>query len=115
MFLFRQEHVEPICDGSKTHTRRITLRRRAKPGSLHWAQRGMKADTRFARIRVNRVWQERLRGISHQDAVAEGYRCRLGYLDAFKRINGHKMKEKNPMVWCYEFELVKDVRAEVAA
>jgi len=115
MFLFKPQHVDMICDGSKTETRRITARRRAKPDSLHWAQTGMRADQRFARIRVTEVSQERLRNIDHLGAIAEGYPSRIAYLDAFKKISGHLMTEKNPLVWVYKFELVEDVRAEATA
>ena len=114
MFLFKQEHVEPILNGTKTQTRRIWKRRRAVPGSLHWAQRDLTPGSRFARLRVLRVWQERLRSIGHEDANAEGYPHRLAYLAAFKQISGHKMRVTNPVVWCVEFELVEAVRDEAA-
>ncbi len=105
MFLFKQEHVEPILNGTKTQTRRLHKRRRAIPGSLHWAQRGMRADTRFARLKITRVWQERLYTISTADALAEGYASRDEYWDVFERINKGKQHAANPAVWCYEFEL----------
>ena len=107
MFLFKPEHVEPILNGTKTQTRRLHKRRRAVPGSLHWAQRGMKADTRFARLKVIRSWESRLLHISDEDAVAEGYADKYAYFEAFRRINGDKkMGGSNPPIWCYEFEVI---------
>lgn len=112
MLLFKPEHVEPILSGRKTQTRRMWKRRRAVPGSFHWAQTGYgKADTRFARLEILRVWQERLGAISHEDAVAEGYPDAHQYLLAFHRINkipldAHKrVAAENAQVWCVEFKV----------
>lgn len=33
---------------------------------------------------------------------------KMDYLAAFKKISGHLMTEKNPMVWCVEFETVNE-------
>lgn len=109
MFLFKQEHVEPILNGTKTQTRRIHHRRRAVPGAFHWAQRGMKADTRFARLKVIRAWEEYLFDISNADVLAEGYSSRDEYFAVFREINGISdvaAEYFNPLVWCYEFETV---------
>lgn len=70
----------------------------------------MKADTRFARLRVKRSWQEQLKVISDEDAIAEGYPDRFQYLYAFYRINGidevdNRRAALELLVWCYEFEL----------
>ena len=105
MFLFKEEHVEPILNGTKTQTRRLHSRRRAKPRSLHWAQRGMKAETRFARLLIARAWQERLVDISDDDVVAEGYKTKGEYLQVFQEINKGK-GDYNTVVWCYEFQCV---------
>ncbi len=118
VILFKQEHVGPILEGRKTQTRRLWKRRRAVPGALHWAQTGYaKPETRFARLRILRVWQERLGDISGTDARAEGYDTQAFYLDAFYRINYGT--EPNTavdleiamdlIVWCVEFDVLFSV------
>ncbi len=107
MFLFKPEHVPMIVahrPRRKTQTRRLHKSRRAIPGSQHWAQRGMTAETRFAKLLVSRSWKEPLGAITVADANAEGYDSRQGYFDAFERINGAVSHDTE--VWCYEFGVV---------
>lgn len=118
--LFKPEHVNPILEGRKTQTRRIWKRRRAKPGSHHWAQTGMyKPETRFACLEVLRVWQEPLINISEADAKAEGYQDSHEYLMAFVRINRLSWGEWDSEwidgqreVWCVEFKLCPPEEAQ---
>ncbi len=70
MILFKPQHVEPILRGRKTQTRRGWKRRRAVPGSIHDARTAMFGEP-FARLRIRRVWQERLGDISAADVLAE--------------------------------------------
>ena len=109
MFLFKEEHVPMITTGFprlKTQTRRLHTRRRAVPGSLHWAQRGMKADTRFARLHITKAWEERLHELSEADAHAEGYAGRDDYFYVFTRINKDKPFNYDTVIWCYECECI---------
>lgn len=113
MMLFKEEHVPMIVAGIprlKTQTRRLHKRARALVGSHHWAQRGMTAESRFARLEMTRVWQERLWDISEDDVFAEGYANAAAYYGVFNAINKKKRKslnDPNPTVWCYEFRVIE--------
>lgn len=87
MILFKPEHVTPILEGTKTQTRRIWKRPRAKVGSIHLAKTKMLSKDYFARLRILAVYEERLMDITDDDAKAEGYHDRECYLRAFFRIN----------------------------
>ncbi len=87
MILFRQEHVGPILQGTKTQTRRTWAKPRARVGTVHLAKTRMLSTEFFARLEILAVYQERLGDISEEDAIAEGYPSREAYLQAFARIN----------------------------
>ena len=65
MFLFTTESAKKIRQGIKTQTRRLHLRPRALVGSEHWAQRTLRPDSRFARLkdtsRLGMGWQDDVR------------------------------------------------------
>ena len=110
MILFKPEHVQLILDGFKTQTRRIWKRKRCNVGSFHLAKTKMLSKEYFARLKILRVWQERLGNISLIDARSEGYHDEEAYYFAFFKIN--KIYPKNydnwldMVVWCVEFEVV---------
>jgi hypothetical protein len=56
------------------------------------------------------VWQERLGDISREDAINEGGYDRDDYISGL--IEMHKGKlTVDSLIWCYEFELVEEVRS----
>ena len=87
MLLFKPEHVGPILAGTKTQTRRIWKKHRAKVGSIHLAKTKMLSREYFAPLEILDVYQERLGDISEEDARAEGYAGAAAYLEAFRKIN----------------------------
>ena len=105
MSLFKPEHVAPIKAGTKTQTRR-TGKRRWNVGALHQCRTVMldKAST-FAVVHIKAVREERLRSISHDDAMAEGYTGIGTYLTAFYAIN-HMATDADPLVWVVTFRVV---------
>ncbi len=111
--LFKPQHVEPILNGTKTQTRRLWKKPMVKVGGLYWAQTQLfKPESRFARLRVTRLWQERLGDISEADARAEGYENSLKYFIAFREINHVKsvvewVNMRLSLVYCVEFELLE--------
>ena len=112
MILFKAVHVPLILADVKTQTRRLWPHGcRAKAGSVHWAQTKMlDPDSRFARLRILRVWQERLGGITQADSWAEGYPNAHEYLKAFHEINRvpliaeKRVAVENTIVWVVSFE-----------
>ena len=82
-----------------------------KVGGLYWAQTALfKPESRFARLKVTRLWQERLEDISNYDAKAEGYESVETYLGAFLKINHISLPQERYMalsqqVYCVEFEV----------
>ena len=110
--LFKSEHIKPILAGRKTQTRRLWKRPMVKVGGLYWAQTALfKSETRFAQLKVLRLWQEQLGDISETDSKAEGYASKRDYCIAFQEINRHsktweEQRMADPLVYCVEFELV---------
>lgn len=109
---------------------------REKLASAGWENKMfVKADVMPHRIRITRIWVERLQGISEEDCMKEGIFCShiTGVADAFSynAIDDRKLKkwwfyspvlaykaligklydkqtwQDNPLVFAYEFELVK--------
>jgi hypothetical protein len=108
MFLFMKKHVPMILDETKTQTRRNHKRARALVGSIHQCRTMMlNKDSTFARIKILRVWQERVYDISEEDAQAEGGYTREEYIEGLLKMHKGKLKATDT-VYCYEFELVKD-------
>ena len=81
MILFAGDTPIKILTGKKTQTRRCWKVRRAKPGSFHWAQTNMRADSRFARLEILDVWEQNPIDISPEHIKAEGFET----LDEFMR------------------------------
>ncbi|HEY5472464.1 MAG TPA: hypothetical protein VIK32_04645 [Candidatus Limnocylindrales bacterium] len=103
MILFKPEHIAPILAKTKTQTRRLG-KKRWNVGAVHQCQTRMFDNgSVFAYVRILDVWQERLRSISHDDAVAEGYTGIGTYLYAFYEIN-RMATDADPLVWVVEFE-----------
>ena len=122
MLLFKPEHVPLILDGTKTQSRRLWWDKkknqlaehsRCKVDAIHMAKTMMLSRKYFAKLKILRVWKEKLGDISREDAIAEGYKDGNDYLQAFFRINkiGRRAHERLPylegMVWCVEWELSK--------
>ena len=112
--LFRPEHVEPILAGRKTQTRRRWKWPRVKVGGTYWAQtRLFEPESRFARVRVLRIWRVYdLRETTQAEAQAEGYDSCAAFLEAFRRIN--KWEGSLPDVgceswpiWAVEFQVIQ--------
>ena len=106
MIIFKPEHVEMINNGTKTQTRRVWKRRRAKPGAVHQVKTKIYSKTYECKIKINAVRMERLGDITPRDAFKEGsYR-----LDEDKKrwidINGEW--DPDLMVHVIDFELISE-------
>lgn len=124
MLLFRPEHISLILNGTKTQTRRLWDKPRAKVGSIqkcysggmpfskckpckglgYWEEpdktecpecNGTGFLQPFASILVKRVWRQYLCDITWEEARVEGYQTLIEYYEAFYRINTKKL----PKTW----------------
>ena len=102
MILFKAEHVHPILEGRKTQTRRLG-KRRWNVGAVHQCRTQLFGEP-FARVEIVAVRQERLRSITLEDALAEGYTGPGVFLNAFYRINNMAW-DADPLVWVVTFAL----------
>jgi hypothetical protein len=111
--LFKIQHVDMICEGEKTETRRLG-RRRWKLGNRYRVYTrpafAKPAGVPFATIRILEIRQERLRSVDEAGAKREGYPDRDAYLAAFHKIN-RTDPDVDPLVWVLTFEVVQDLRA----
>ena len=87
MILFAGDTPRKVLTGQKTQTRRCWKRRRAKRGSLHWAQLNMRADSRFARLKIIDVWMQNPIDISPDHIRAEGFTTFAEFMRAYVRSN----------------------------
>ena len=109
MFLFQKNHIDQIQKETKTQTRRNHKRARARVGAIHQCRTELFGKP-HCHIRMTRVWTERLGAISYADAQAEGGYHQEEYINGL--IEMHKGKlTRSSLLWCYEFELVKEARS----
>jgi len=88
MILFREEHVQPILAGTKTHTRHIG-KRRWRVGATHqFRTRMLDKSSTFAEREILSVVPSALRGMTDKQARQEGYPSVGAYYNAFARIYG---------------------------
>lgn len=112
MLLFKPEHVPLILNGTKTQSRRIWKKKRCNVGSIHLAKTKMLSKEYFAKLKILKVWQERLMDISEEDAKKEGYKSIVDYNHAFFKINKvpqnirERIRILENYVWCIEFEVI---------
>lgn len=55
-------------------------------------------------LEITQIHAQRLHEITHEDALAEGVRDRLGYAQLWEKINGSGSWAKNPWVWAFTFK-----------
>ena len=115
--LFKKEMAELILDGLKWQTRRWSLRKPAKVDSLHYAQTKLyDKESRFARLKITRVWEWNGVYITPEDAIAEGFQrnpeksdkelCGR-FLNYYNVINAHQPRKTERTHWAIEFEVIE--------
>ena len=110
MFLFTTDSMNKIRQGVKTQTRRLHLRPRAIVGSIHYAQRTLHPDSRFAKLKILRVWEWDGETISDEDVKAEGFNTAAEFWQAFNQLNRlHKQDPERKHI-AYEFRVVGFVK-----
>ena len=110
MILFKPDSKEKILAGTKWQTRKLWSRPRAKVGSEHliYLRPPMTGEKPFARILIQRVWQQALGEITAEEAQAEGFDSIEDFLESFRKINGRKIPRElgGVVVYAVEFRLL---------
>ena len=106
--LFMAEFIHLILSGNKTQTRRHWKRKPPKVGSVIFAQTKLfKNETRFARIKILRVWECDPNDISIDDVIAEGFLDKSDFIRTYRKLNEKKWDDKSRKHWAIEFEVVE--------
>lgn len=102
MLLFKPHHVVMIQQRRKRATRRLWKKPRAKRGAVHLVKTKMLSKEHHGKVRIDRVWKQRLLEISEEEAWAEGEYTREEYIDVFKALHPG-LEEANPELYVVEF------------
>ena len=110
--LFTERLRDQILSGVKTQTRRYWKRKPPKVGSIVFAQTKLfKNDTRFARIKILRVWEWDGETISDDDVMAEGFLSFPEFMREYYRLN-NGCKDPLRTHYAVEFEVVEKIQEE---
>ena len=110
MFLFTKPMKQRIMESRKTQTRRLHFNARAKVGSEHWAQTTMHRDSRFARLKITKVWEWDGKTISDKDIKKEGFESQEAFWKVFNQLNRLHKQDPNRKHYAYEFEVKYYIR-----
>ena len=103
--LFKQEHKEMILKGTKTATRRIWKKPMVKVGGIYKAKLKMLSKDYFAKIRVTKLFKQRLGNITLEDCKKEGYDTKTKFINIWVEIHG--LWREDLIVDVIEFEVIK--------
>jgi len=104
--IFRREHVELICRGLKTQTRR-RHRYRLKAGKIYDVKLNWVKKTGL-KILITRVYTQRLGDMSEEEALKEGGYTLEEFKKVWERINGSWNPDE--VVVVYEFRLIDSLK-----
>lgn len=104
--LFKPEHKDMILNGTKTATRRDWKRPMVKVGGIYKAKLKMLSKDYFAKIKVTKLFKQRLREITIEDVRKEGYKTLWEFKKIWIKINNswNSFDEVDVI----EFEVVKE-------
>jgi hypothetical protein len=108
VIIFKKKHVTLINTGLKTVTRRKG-KRRWKEGAVHqcYTELPLSGGKPFARVRIERVYEQELGAMTEADASKEGGYTLSEFRQLWRDINGAWRPSEN--VWVVEFR--KEPRA----
>ena len=111
--LFKEEHKQMILNGTKTATRRDWERPRVKVGGIYKAKLKMLSKDYFAKIKVIKLYKQKLYAMTNEDAKKEGYNNLKEFEKIWIEINGNWNNRitghwnGNQEVYVVEFEVIK--------
>ncbi len=103
--IFKPEHKKMILDGNKTATRRIWKKPMVKVGGVYKAKLKMLSTDYFAKIKVKKLYKQRLCDMTDKDANKEGYDTVTAFKHIWIEINSSW--DDNCVVDVIEFEIIK--------
>ena len=103
--LFKPEHEQMILEGKKTVTRRVWKRPMVKVDGIYKCKTKMLDKKFFAKIKVLKLYKQKLKEIMVRDVEKEGYSSLSEFVDIWKKIN--KNWDGNTEVYVIEFEVIK--------
>ena len=103
--LFKTEHKEMILNGTKTSTRRAWKKPMVKVGGIYKAKLKMISKDYFAKIKVIKLFKQRLGDMDQEDILKEGYSFNYEFMDVWNKING--IYDPILEVYVIEFEVIK--------
>ena len=106
MILFKTKHITLILLGLKIVTRRKG-KRRWREGAIHqcYTELPLRGSKPFARVRIERVYEQELGVMTEEDAQKEGQYTLSEYRKGWKMMHGSwRTREK---VWVVEFRLIE--------
>lgn len=86
--LFKPKHKEMILNGTKTATRRNWKKPMVKVGGIYKCKLKTLSKKYFAKIKVIKLYKQRLREMTLRDVKKEGYSSLKEFFDVWSRING---------------------------
>ncbi len=104
--MFKRDLLDLVLSGAKTQTRR-RHKRLLKERKVYSLKRGWFSDT-GAKIRILRVFRQRLGEVSEEEARKEGFASLEEFREKWISINGSWNSEEE--VVAYEFVLVKKIQ-----
>lgn len=102
--LFKPSHVPMILNGNKTATRRNWAKPYVIVGHNYPCKLKMLSKETFARIKVLKVYKQKLNLMTDTDAKKEGYNSMEEFVEIWEKING--LWNPNLEVYVIEFELI---------
>lgn len=106
--LFKKEFKQLILDKKKTVTCRYWKQKPPQVGQIIHAKTDYTAKSRFAKLRVLKVWQwcGDINILTDDIAHKEGFESVSAFVETLQKINKDKQSDTDRKFWFVEFEMV---------